>query len=139
MKTPRPKSLIITVPKKEKQRGGLRHGAARPVYAPSDSDRATVQNLAVLGASHERIALCIGDKGVTAKTLRKHFRRELDVSLMQVEALAASKVVAAIQAGEAWAICFFLKCKAGWREKSALDEVSELTVKRLVGVPIEEV
>jgi hypothetical protein len=41
------------------------------------------------------------------KTLRKHFRRELDTSLMEVKALAMSKVVAAIKSGEAWAVCFF--------------------------------
>jgi hypothetical protein len=113
--------------------------AGHPAYTPSDSDRATVQSLAVLGATHEGIALCLGDHGVSEKTLRKHFRRELDVSVLKVQALAASKVVAAIGAGEAWAICFYLKCKAGWREKSALDEVSEITVKRLVGVAIEDV
>jgi len=31
-----------------------------------------------------------------------------------------SRVVAAIKSGEAWAVCFFLKCKAGWRETQAL-------------------
>jgi hypothetical protein len=39
---------------------------------------------------------------------------------MEVKALAMSKVVAAIKNGEAWAVCFFLKCKAGWRETQAL-------------------
>jgi hypothetical protein len=39
---------------------------------------------------------------------------------MEVKALAMSKVLAAIKRGEAWAVCFFLKCKAGWRETQAL-------------------
>ena len=92
--------------------------AGRPQYEPSISDRATVKNLAALGATHEQIALCIGDYGVTAKTLRKHFKRELEASSIEVKALAMSRLVAAIDAGEAWAICFFLKTKAGFRETS---------------------
>ena len=92
----------------------------KPKYQPTAADRATVQNLAALGATHADIAMCIGTKGIDEKTLRKHFRRELDTSLMEVKALAMSKVVAAIKNGEAWAVCFFLKCKAGWRETQAL-------------------
>jgi hypothetical protein len=88
----------------------------RPKYKPTPADRATVQNLAALGASHEEIARCLGTKGIDDKTMRKYFREELDTSLTKVKALAMSKVVAAMTAGEAWAVCFFLKCRAGWRE-----------------------
>ena len=92
----------------------------KPKYQPTAADRATVQNLAALGATHADIAMCVGTKGIDEKTLRKHFRRELDTSVMEVKALAMSKVVAAIKNGEAWAVCFFLKCKAGWRETQGL-------------------
>ena len=92
----------------------------KPKYEPTAADRATVQNLAALGATHADIAKCIGTNGIDEKTLRKHFRRELDASLMEVKALAMSKVVAAIKRGEAWAVCFFLKCRAGWRETQGL-------------------
>jgi hypothetical protein len=90
--------------------------ARRPKYKPTPADRATVQNLAALGACHEDIARCLGDHGIDDKTMRKHFREELDTSLIKVKALAMSKVVAGMNAGEAWAVCFFLKCRAGWRE-----------------------
>jgi hypothetical protein len=93
--------------------------AGRPLYDPSPADRATVQNLAALGVSHDEIAKCIGQYGVTAKTLRKHFRRELTISLTEVKAVAMSKLVAAINAGEQWAVKFFLERKAGFEETSS--------------------
>jgi len=65
--------------------------------------------------------MCIGQSGISEPTLRKHFRRELDKSLTEVKALAMSQVVAAMKRGEAWAVCFFLKCRAGWKEKQGLE------------------
>lgn len=92
----------------------------KPPYAPTPADRATVQNLAALGATHADIARCIGTDGISEKTLRKHFRRELQNSLSEVKAPAMSQVVAGMKRGEAWAVCFFLKCRGGWKETQAL-------------------
>jgi hypothetical protein len=97
----------------------------KPPYQPTPSDRATVQNLAALGATHADIAMCLSTDGISEKTMRKYFRRELDTSLANVKALAMSKVVAAITAGEAWAVCFFLKCRAGWQETTSQRFVDE--------------
>lgn len=90
--------------------------AGRPRYEPTLADRNTVKNLAAAGVAKDRIAQCIGEYGVDKKTLYKHFRRELDVSKTQVTAMAMSKVVAAMTAGEAWAVCFWLKCREQWTE-----------------------
>jgi hypothetical protein len=56
-----------------------------------------------------------------------------------VTGLAMSKVVTAINAGRPWAICFWLKCRAGWRERSAVDDVESVTVKRVIGVSEDEI
>ncbi len=95
--------------------------ARRPQYEPTPADRATVQNLAACGVSHVEIARCLGTEGIDPHTLYKYFREELDTSLTKVKALAMSKVVMAMQAGEPWAVCFFLKCRAGWRERSEVE------------------
>ncbi len=92
--------------------------AGRPEYVPSQADKATVQSLIALGSTHEQIARCIGTNGISPTTLRKVFKRELETSALEVKALAMSKLVAAINLGEAWAICFFLKTKAGFHETS---------------------
>jgi hypothetical protein len=91
----------------------------KPEYEPSIADRATVQNLAAMGATHKVIAKCIGTRGISEPTLRKHFRRELDVSATEVNAMAMASIVKGLRAGEAWATCFYLKCRAGWRETQA--------------------
>jgi hypothetical protein len=69
--------------------------------------------------------MCIGRYGVSEPTLRKHFRRELNNSLTEVKALAMSQVVAAMKRGEPWAVCFFLKCRGGWRERQDIKQQIE--------------
>ncbi len=95
--------------------------ARRPAYEPTPADRATVQNLAACGVPHKEIARCLGTDGIDDKTLYKYFRDELDTSLTKVKALAMSKVVLGMQNNEPWAICFFLKCRGGWREKQDVE------------------
>jgi hypothetical protein len=50
------KRTILCVPKR---------GSGQPPYGPTPADRATVQNLAALGATHNEIAMCIGRRGVS--------------------------------------------------------------------------
>jgi hypothetical protein len=80
---------------------------------------ATVKNLAAVGVSHAEIAKCIGSYGISEPTLRKHFRRELDVSMNEVLALAMSGLVLGLKRGDGWAVCFTLKARAGWQETTA--------------------
>lgn len=114
---------------------------ARPIYEPTPADRATVKNLAAVGIPHSEIAKCIGSYGISEPTLRKHFRRELDLSLNEVKALAMSALVKGLKKGDAWAVCFFLKCKAGFRETSA-HEISTPTpavqIVKIVSSPSDE-
>lgn len=109
-------------------------------YVPTDSDRATVETMAAAGMNHETIARCLGDDGIDEKTMRKHFRRELDVSAAKSNALAASQVFKAVQRGEAWACCFWLKCRANWKERQAIEHtgaegaplISDAQVRKLL-------
>ena len=95
--------------------------AGRPKYEPSESDRATVEAMAAAGIAQDTIARCIGARGIDEKTLRRHFRQELDTAVAKSNALVATQVLNAAQRGEAWACCFWLKCRAGWRERSAIE------------------
>ena len=100
-------------------------GTGRPTYEPTQADRATVKNLAAVGVPHAEIAKCIGSYGISEPTLRKHFRRELDVSLNEVRALAMSGLVMGLKKGDGWAVCFTLKARAGWQETTAQRFVDE--------------
>jgi hypothetical protein len=94
-----------------------RKTGGRPKYEPTEADRNTVKTMAACGISQDEIARCIGTSGIAPKTLRGHFRNELSTAVTQVNALAGSQVIAAMKRGEAWACCFWLKCRAGWKER----------------------
>jgi hypothetical protein len=51
----------------------------KPPFEPTDDERKTVELMCAVGIPHEGIAVVIRD-GIDDKTLRKHFRRELDTA-----------------------------------------------------------
>lgn len=89
---------------------------ARPEYQPNEADRQTVRSMAASGFVHEAIARCLGKDGIDDKTMRKHFRAELDTASPKANATIANVLYQRATMGEAWAVCFWLKCRAGWRE-----------------------
>lgn len=97
-----------------------RHGEGRKAYEPTPADRATVKALVAAGVTEARIAPCIGGYGVSEKTLRKHFKKELKTARSEVTALAMSKLLAGIQAGEAWAIKLWMMAREGWTEQARI-------------------
>lgn len=85
-------------------------------YKPTDADRNTVRIMAAAGVSQQDIATCIGTKGISEPTLRKHFARELKTAYLMANAQAVAKLFEAVNKGESWAVCFWLKCRARWQE-----------------------
>lgn len=96
---------------------------ARPSYEPSPADRNTVKNMAACGFKHEEIAKCLGDYGIAPKTLRKHFRNELDRAGLMANATVGSKIFERAKNGDAWACCFWMKARAGWKETQVSEHV----------------
>jgi hypothetical protein len=90
-------------------------------FQPSEADRNTVKTMAAAGFKHENIARCLGEKGISIKTMYKHFRQELDTSADMANAVIANQAYSAAARGEAWAVCFWLKCRAKWRETHAIE------------------
>lgn len=72
--------------------------------------------MVVLGADEATIAKCLGKKGISAVTLRKHFRRELDTAAWEIKTFATSKVVQAMRAGDMVMVRWYLERKAGFTE-----------------------
>ena len=93
----------------------------QPQYQPTEADRTTVIVMTAAGLKQEDIAACIGAKGIDPKTLRRHFRRELEIGVAKVNALCSQGIVRGMQNGEAWALCFWAKARMGWRERSTLE------------------
>jgi len=70
--------------------------------------------------------------GISEPTLRSHFRAELDLARDQTTALAVGKLVRAIERCEAWAICFWLKCRAGWQERRQMEVSAEVSLVEIL-------
>lgn len=91
----------------------------RPAHQPTEATRATVEALAgVAGLRQAEIAAHIG---VSEKTLRRHYRGELDRATVTAVAKVAESLFQKAIAGDTTAMIFWLKARAGWSDKPAAD------------------
>lgn len=94
----------------------------RPAFAPTDRDRATVKSMSAFGIPEYEIAKVIG---ITPPTLRKHFWQELEVGHIEANAKVAQSLFRKATGDgnqSVQAAIFWLKCRAGWRDRVAEDE-----------------
>ena len=78
-----------------------------------------VRAMAGYGVPHDDIALVVR---CSPPTLRKHFRAELDVAAIEANARVAQTLFQqATTPGNIAATIFWLKARAGWREKHLLE------------------
>jgi hypothetical protein len=89
-------------------------------HSPTEEERRTVKALSGYGVPHEDIAIHMD---MDAKTLRKHYRRELDRGTIEANAKVAQTLftMATVDKNVAAAI-FWMKARGGWREKPLPDE-----------------
>ena len=88
---------------------------ARPRFSPTPEQRRMVRSMAAYGIRHDEIAACLGIR--SAKTLRRHFREELDRALVEANAKVARTLFEMATGGKSVAATiFWLKSRAGWRD-----------------------
>jgi hypothetical protein len=82
---------------------------------PTEEQRRTVRAMSGFGIPHDDIATLLE---IDPKTLRKHSRRELDRGSIEATAKVAQSLfnLATVEKNVAAAI-FWMKARAGWREK----------------------
>jgi hypothetical protein len=79
-----------------------------------------VRNLAACGVEQEHIAARIGIR--SPKTLRKHFRKELDLSAVDANMRVAQSLLKMATSGShPSAAMLWLKARAGWREHGGFE------------------
>jgi hypothetical protein len=84
-------------------------------YVPTEEQRRTVRAMSGLGIPQDDIATFLE---IDKKTLRKHFREELDRgSIEATTKVAQSLFRMATDGGSVAAAIFWMKARAGWREK----------------------
>lgn len=94
----------------------------RKQHAPTDAQRNLVQLHATVGTTQEMIARVIG---IDKKTLRLHYRDELDLAMVKANATIGGKLFNKARDGDTASIIFWMKTRAGWSEKSHLNLTSD--------------
>jgi hypothetical protein len=92
---------------------------AKTAFVATDALREKARYLAGLGVPQDDIAKIIG---CAAKTLRRHFRDELDRGVAEANATISGCLFGAAKGGNVTAQIFWLKTRARWREGSAADD-----------------
>lgn len=91
-------------------------------HEPTEITRELVKVHSTVGTPQEVIADIIG---ITAKTLRAHYRRELDLAAAECNATIAECLYQKAKKGDTTAMIFWLKTRARWRESTTLNHTSE--------------
>ena len=98
-------------------------GPGRPRYEASEEHRRVVRAMAAYGVPHVEIAASVG---ISAPTLRLYYAHELATSSAEANAKVAESLFRKALGSTPQAVTaaiFWLKCRAGWRERP---EESEL-------------
>jgi hypothetical protein len=90
-------------------------------HEPSDTTRQLVQLHATVGTPQAVIADILG---IDDKTLRKHYREELDQSMAKANAQIGGVLFNKAKDGDTAAMIFWMKTRAQWRERSEIDHTS---------------
>tara|TARA_R110000751_G_scaffold138645_1_gene242260 strand:- start:108 stop:497 length:390 start_codon:yes stop_codon:yes gene_type:complete len=92
----------------------------KPSFKPTDEERKLVEQMCAVGIPQESICLVVRD-GIDDKTLRKHFRRELDTAKIKANAKVGGALFNKIMNGDTAAGIFWAKTQMGWKEKSQIE------------------
>lgn len=85
----------------------------RRKHVPDAAQRRQVETMAAYGIPADDISRVLG---IDAKTLRKHYREELDLGETKANAQVAGFLFAAAKNGNVTAQIFWLKTRARWKE-----------------------
>jgi hypothetical protein len=103
------------------------------LFEPTEEQRRLVRALAGFGIVHDDIAKQVGCE---PKTLRKHFREELDRGSVEATAKVAQSLFQMATTGKnVAAAIFWMKARAGWREKSQVEHTGLPRYVVHTGVP----
>jgi hypothetical protein len=103
----------------------IRHDHPRGgvAYQPTDEQRRMVKVMSGFGIPQPDIAAQIG---IDAKTLRKHFREELDRGMTEANMRVAQSLFnMATTGGSVAAAIFWMKARSGWREKHEVEHTGD--------------
>tara|TARA_R110000822_G_scaffold13841_1_gene48967 strand:- start:705 stop:1031 length:327 start_codon:yes stop_codon:yes gene_type:complete len=90
----------------------------RKQHKPTEAEAQLVSLHATIGTPQDLIADIIG---IDPKTLRLHYREQLDQSKAKATATIGGALFNKAKGGDTAAMIFWMKTQAGWRETSVVD------------------
>lgn len=93
----------------------------KPEHEPTKATRELVSLHATMGTTQELIA---GLLEIDPKTLRRHYRKELDHSLAKANATIGGALFNKAKSGDTGAMIFWMKTQAKWRTVEQVDHTS---------------
>ncbi len=94
---------------------------SRRPHEPSKESRQLVQLHATIGTPQKVIADILD---IDDKTLTKYYRAELDQAMARANASVGGALFNKATKGDTAAMIFWMKTRAGWREKQEIDMTS---------------
>ena len=94
----------------------------RPKHEPTEANRQVVKQYAMMGVTQDELARVLG---IDAKTLRLYYRDELDLSTIKANVAIGGSLFNKAKSGDTASMIFWMKTRAGWREKQDINLVSE--------------
>jgi hypothetical protein len=94
---------------------------SRRPHEPTKESRQLVQLHSTIGTPQNVIADILG---IDDKTLRLYYREELDQALARANASVGGALFNKATKGDTAAMIFWMKTRAGWREKQEIDMTS---------------
>jgi len=95
---------------------------SRPQHEPTPAQRQLVQLHATIGTPQDVIADILG---IDPKTMRLHYREELDHAMAQANATIGGALFNKAKGGDTTAMIFWMKTRARWHETSVTEHTGE--------------
>ena len=96
----------------------------RPPFKPTAAERKLVEQMTACGIPQESQCLVVRD-GIDEKTLRKHFRRELDTAATKANAKVAGTLFSKAMGGDTTALIWWTKTRMKWSERQEIEHTGD--------------
>lgn len=87
-------------------------------YEPNEEHRRLIEQMTAVGVVQEQVAAVLG---VSIDTIQRHYKEELLTAVSKANAKIAGTLYNKAMRGDTVCMIFWLKTRAGWRERTALE------------------